>query len=406
MKKIVIGILAAGTFCGIVSAAPPAAKAPAALSVPKASAKTDWSFLPAVVAEIDGKKITRAAFVKEIEKQLAAAPGGMKIPPQYLKMMAPKIVSGYIDRMVLMGLVEKAGFKPSAVMAEKAMKANLSKMPPAQLQQIKQSIAMRGSSLDSEIKKQARLKQVQDSVAIEQWIKTTIVPKCKVTLAEAKDYYQKNIKQFTSPVDPAGSFRSSHILISVPKGAKQAEWAAAEKKIDDINKRLLNGEDFGGLALKYSACPSGKSAKGVLGVARKGQFDPAFEKAALALKSGQTSKVKSSFGWHIIRRDKAVAKSDVMPFAKIEKKLVAGLKGQKEKAMLEGIIKLGKASRKVKIMVKPVAMPMMGGLRPPTSKAKTVAKPAAKTVAKPAAKTVVKPAAKSCCGSQAPAIKK
>jgi peptidyl-prolyl cis-trans isomerase C len=405
MKKITIGILAAGVFCGIAGAATPAAKAPAALSAPKAAAKTDWSFLPAVVAEIDGKKITREVFVKAIEKQLASAPGGMKIPQQYLEMMAGKMVTGYIDRMVLMGLVKKAGFKPSAAMAAKSMKENLAKMAPVKLQQIKQGIAMRGSTLDDEIKKQAKSQQVQDSVAIGAWINAVVVPKCKVTVAEAKDYYKKNPKQFTPPVDPAGSYRSSHILITVPKGSKQEAWDAAGKKIDGIYKRLKNGEKFEDLALKYSGCPSGKRDKGSLGLAKKGNMVPAFEKAALALKTGQTAKVKTPFGWHIIRRDKAVAKSDVLPFAKVEKKLIKGLQGQKEQAMLAALLAKGKASRKAKVLVKSAPMPMMPGMRPaPVPKAKPAAK--AKPATKACPKSATKKVSGACCGSKAPAIKK
>ncbi len=374
MKKLAIGILAAGLFCGAAGIAATDAKAPKA---PKVSPdKMDWSFLPAVVAEIDGKKITRAEFVKEIEKQLAAAPGGMKIPPQYMKMMAGKMVSGYIDKMILMDLVEKAGFKPSAAMAIKAMKANLTKMSPAELQRIKQQIAMSGSTIDEEIAKQAKSTQVQDSVAIGTWIDEVIVPKCKVTVAEAKEYYKKNPKQFTPPVDPADSYRSSHILVTVPKGADKAAWDAAEKKIDDLYKRLKSGEKFEDLALKYSACPSGKRSNGSLGVAKKGNMVPEFEKAALALKPGETTKVKTQFGWHIVRRDESVTKATIMPFAKVEKQLIDGLQAKKEKEMLAKIMAKAKADRKVKILVKTAPMMMPGMMPAPTSKAKPAAKKA------------------------------
>ena len=320
-----------------------------------------------------GKKITRAEFVKEIEKQLASAPGGMKIPPQYLKMMAGKMVSGYIDKMILMDLVEKAGFKPSAAMAIKAMKDNLAEMSPADLQQLKQRIAMNGSTVDAEIAKQAKSPQIQDSVAIGAWIDKVIIPKCKVTVADAKEYYKKNPKQFTTPVDPAGSYRSSHILVTVPKGADKAAWAAAEKKIDDLYKRLNSGEKFEELALKYSACPSGKRSNGSLGVAKKGNMVPEFEKAALALKPGETTKVKTQFGWHIVRRDKSVTKATVMPFAKVEKQLVNVLQAKKEKEMLAKIMAKAKADRKVKILVKTAPMMMPGMMPAPTSKSKPAA---------------------------------
>jgi peptidyl-prolyl cis-trans isomerase C len=85
--------------------------------------------------------------------------------------------------------------------------------------------------------------------------------------------------------------RVSHILVE-----KQTQALK-------ILEELKAGADFGGLAKKYSTCPSGKRG-GDLGQFGRGQMVREFEQAAFALKPGQVTEqpVKTQFGYHIIKR--------------------------------------------------------------------------------------------------------
>lgn len=85
--------------------------------------------------------------------------------------------------------------------------------------------------------------------------------------------------------------RVSHILVE-----KQTQALK-------ILEELKAGADFGGLAKKYSSCPSGKRG-GDLGQFGRGQMVREFEQAAFALKLGQVTEqpVKTQFGYHIIKR--------------------------------------------------------------------------------------------------------
>ena len=73
-----------------------------------------------------------------------------------------------------------------------------------------------------------------------------------------------------------------------------------EKEADSILTKLREGEDFATLAYSYSSCPS-KEEGGDLGWFGQGVMVPEFEKAAFSTKPGQFSKVKTEFGWHIIK---------------------------------------------------------------------------------------------------------
>ena len=89
----------------------------------------------------------------------------------------------------------------------------------------------------------------------------------------------------------------------------------AEILINDIFKRLKEGEDFKQLARQFSEDPGSKMDGGELGWSNPGDYDPAFEMTLNATEIGQLSKpVKSSFGWHIIevmdRRNEDVSQEE------------------------------------------------------------------------------------------------
>jgi peptidyl-prolyl cis-trans isomerase C len=94
--------------------------------------------------------------------------------------------------------------------------------------------------------------------------------------------------------------RVAHILFDVaPQGkVTAADRQAAEK----VLAQLKAGGNFAALAKKHSTDPGSKD-KGGEYLEKKGEFDPAFEKAAFALKTGELTEtpVKTPYGYHIIK---------------------------------------------------------------------------------------------------------
>lgn len=73
-------------------------------------------------------------------------------------------------------------------------------------------------------------------------------------------------------------------------------------EIEDIQKKVKEGESFEKLAQDFSTCPSGKSG-GDLGAFSRGDMVENFDKAAFALKVGEVSEiVPTQFGFHLIQR--------------------------------------------------------------------------------------------------------
>ncbi len=109
---------------------------------------------------------------------------------------------------------------------------------------------------------------------------------------DVNDLYQQRIANL------AEQRRAAHILIE----ADDAGDGDARVKIDEVAKRLSEGEDFAVLAKELSEDPGSANEGGDLGFAGPGVYDPAFEEALYALEDGQVSEpIRSDFGWHLIK---------------------------------------------------------------------------------------------------------
>jgi peptidyl-prolyl cis-trans isomerase D len=97
--------------------------------------------------------------------------------------------------------------------------------------------------------------------------------------------------------------KASHILISVPPNAKDAEKSAAEAKAKEIAGRVRkNPAIFADVAKKESQDPGSAVQGGDLGFFRRGLMVKPFEDAVFAAKKGDIlGPVKSDFGYHVIR---------------------------------------------------------------------------------------------------------
>jgi peptidyl-prolyl cis-trans isomerase SurA len=97
--------------------------------------------------------------------------------------------------------------------------------------------------------------------------------------------------------------------IVVKVTADPARDSAALHKAKDAIEQLRQGADFATLAKDLSDDPGSKEKGGDIGFTKRGELDPAYEKAAVALEIGRYTQipVRSRYGWHVIeltdRRD-------------------------------------------------------------------------------------------------------
>jgi Parvulin-like peptidyl-prolyl isomerase len=101
-----------------------------------------------------------------------------------------------------------------------------------------------------------------------------------------------------------GRLKAAQILLLLPPDAGDAEKQQVKQQADSIFNALKNGADFKELATRFSKDNLTWQQGGEMMTFGVGQYDPAFEAAAFALKEdGDISQpVETSYGYHIIKR--------------------------------------------------------------------------------------------------------
>ena len=334
--------------------AKPAAPAAKTETKPEAKPVDIWASLPAVVAEIDGKPVTKQEFVAGLAKNIPEQQLQMfaQLGPEQIAKLAPMFVDQYIKVKLVEAEMEKQGVKADEAAAREEIKAEFAKLPKEQAAFMAQQLKTQGKTVDQYIDEMAKNPEVQKQVAAGKFFKTVVLKDVKVTEDDAKAYYDKNPDRFKEPADEPDMIRASHILILADaKADAKAHQAAQEKAAKIAADVKANPDKFAEIAKAESGCPS-KAQGGSLGAFKKGQMVPEFEKAAAALKEGEISGVvKTQFGYHIIRRD-AAQKESVIPFAEVKDELLGHLKGQKEEQAFSRYTAELMTAHKAKVLVK------------------------------------------------------
>ena len=117
--------------------------------------------------------------------------------------------------------------------------------------------------------------------------------------ADVKSYYDQNAERLSGTEER----RASHILITAPKDASEADRAKARSKAEDVLAQLKKAPaSFAELARQYSQDPGSSKSGGDLNFFARGTMTKPFEDAAFALKKDELSDVvESDFGYHIIK---------------------------------------------------------------------------------------------------------
>jgi peptidyl-prolyl cis-trans isomerase D len=117
-----------------------------------------------------------------------------------------------------------------------------------------------------------------------------------LTEAEVKQYYDQHQDEFRREKTVFLSY------VQIPRLPTASDTAEARTRAELVRKEIQDGAPFGEVAKRESSDTVSGAKGGELGEFKKGQMDPAFEKAAFSLPIGKLSEpVLSTFGYHIIQ---------------------------------------------------------------------------------------------------------
>jgi len=333
-----LGIGGSAKTTGAGDAATEAAIRRALLSQPASEEEVvkALSFMPDVVAEVNGAKITKQEIVdlllsKKVSQQVLAL-----TPESYLRTAMQQYVDQKIDAAILKQKAKEAGFVPSEELVKTHFDASIKKLPSEQVDSLKDQLLERGLSLESYRDEIAKETDIQDNASIAAYEEKNFIEKTEKAVNDeaVEKFYRENQQKFAVPEN----ITVAHILIQCEpvsaldsKEEKEIKMKAdklAKEQIDEIYAALVKDPaSFDKLAQEKSNCPSGKRDNGKLPPFDKdgmlldqaGMLDEDFAAAAYKLdKIGDFTKpVRTQFGYHIIKLLKQDPKG-YMPLEKVK----------------------------------------------------------------------------------------
>jgi peptidyl-prolyl cis-trans isomerase SurA len=256
---------------------------------PRKDLSTHGKLLDRVVAQVNDGVVLESELgqeTHEVTTRLQAQ--NVPLPPDTV------IRSQVLERLVVEEIqaqhADRAGIKVSDEQVNAAME-DIAKRQNLTLEQLPARLAADG--MDYGTYRVALKREIARQILRSR----DVVQRITITPRELDQYLEHQQKTASA----ANEYNVSHILIAVAQDATPAQLAEASKRAQDINQRARGGEDFGKLAITYSASETALEG-GSLGW-RKGNELPTFLSDVIArMKPGETSDVlQTPSGFHIVK---------------------------------------------------------------------------------------------------------
>lgn len=144
----------------------------------------------------------------------------------------------------------------------------------------------------------AELYDIIEEQLLAQQVQQGIVANVTVTPSEIRSYYR------SIPQDSIPLIKTEYVIAQIVKKPpiNIEEKLRVKDQLNELRKRILNGESFSTMAILYSEDPGSAKKGGELGFYGRGQLYPEFEGVAFKLKEGEISNiVETEAGYHIIQ---------------------------------------------------------------------------------------------------------
>jgi peptidyl-prolyl cis-trans isomerase SurA len=254
---------------------------------------------PTVAAEVNSRAITYADLEKQVKRQFPTQPEG--VSADQLQIQKLELLRVMIDDEIMLQRAERLSLM--ATDAEVEAKFNEIRAPYTQ-EEFQKQLEARQMSVE-ELKAQLRR-----DLSVQKLFNKEITSQINITDKDVTDFYNANKGSFNFPEN---QIHIAQILVTPAPDAnvrnlkrdKAASEEQARKKIQMIEARLKQGDDFGMLAQNYSEDASSSPNGGDLGFVPESALEKAhvdLRKAALALAINQPSgPIRTPEGWRILK---------------------------------------------------------------------------------------------------------
>jgi peptidyl-prolyl cis-trans isomerase SurA len=250
-------------------------------------------------ATVNGRSIT----YDDLEKQYQAAQLGSveKTSDDQVIIQKLEILRVMIDNEIMLQRAEREGL----LALDSDVEARFNEMrTPYTESEFKAQLDSRKMTADD------MKAQLRRDLSAQKLLNKQTTSKISITDKDINEFYEANKASFNR-AEP--QLHLAQILVTPQadrtvrnlKGDDAVDEGEARRKIEDIEKRLRKGEDFGQLAQNYSEDADSVSASGDLGFVTESALDQAnadLRKTILALRPGQVTQVmKTPEGYRLIK---------------------------------------------------------------------------------------------------------
>jgi peptidyl-prolyl cis-trans isomerase C len=289
------------------------------------------------IASVNGRAISKSQYERRLSVYMKrAAHMGKQLKDADLTTVKNQILENLIDTELLYQQSQKEGVK----IDDKAINEQIEKIK----KRYSSETAYKKAIERMHVSEKEFRTEIQRALAINQLLDTNVLKKITVTDEEGKKYYNNNLKLYWQPE----KVKISLIWIKIKPDDEESKKIQARKKIEMVQKKVKQGEDFGKLAKAYSEGPNAKRG-GAWGYLKRGETADPLRDAAFALNVGEVSGiVETQYGYYLIKVDDkkpagATPYKEVKP--RIERQLKKEKKKTETKAYIENLKKAAKIER-------------------------------------------------------------
>ena len=252
------------------------------------------------IATINGQKIERQTYNAIFARMTEQSKETGTVSVVQMAQQKGAVLDQLIDEQLKLQAASQEGMKIS----KKQVRGKIDSIVDEQIKAYRANVTGKKKMTDKEVNKVlAGLSQPTSLKKLRGEVRKSLDPnavRAQLMVEELDKILDTRFKQVSDKefMDSLLKLHARHILI----GTASLPEEQANRRAEEVLRKIKAGGNFVTLAKEFSDDPGSKNKGGDLGYFGAGMMVPEFEKAAFALKPGQTSGlVKTDYGYHIIQ---------------------------------------------------------------------------------------------------------
>ena len=221
-----------------------------------------------------------------VKEQIQAQ--GAKMPPRII--LQRQVLERLIFDKVQIAVANQVGISVDDATLSRAI-ASIAKRNEMEIEEFFE--VLKSENFDPETFKQ----QIREEILIAKLRKNEIDKRIRVTPTEIDNY----LRNQSISGDDKDEYKISHILVSLPVNAGDAEIQQAREKANEAHSQLVNGTDFNLVSINFSDSPKALDG-GDLGWRKRNEIPSLFADTVSYMSINEVSPIfTNSSGFHIIK---------------------------------------------------------------------------------------------------------